>query len=130
MAKRAWDDSVLTDGSQVTAVDDRTNEDRENTRERLAQGGHLMTLGTIDGTTENTDGRHTVGVATEQGSAGEWNIYDDDGTTKVVRVVGSTYTVAADRNKVILKAGWVWSGPDRSSGNRSGMRFTRVLWTA
>ena len=117
MAKRAWVDSVLTDASFVTLVDNRTNEDRENVRERMLQGGHKMTITTLDTTTENNDGRHAVGVADGLGNVGEFNIFAFDGTTKGLTV---TDTGHANPQQIIAETGWKFVGTNVTTGAQPG----------
>ncbi len=121
MATRAWVNSPLSDGSQVTDVDNKTNEDRQNVRERFVQGGHIMTDVTLASTTENNDGRHTIGIGDALGAAGIFSIYAADGIAKAFTLHGPSH---ANANQILAEGAYVFTGANVTTGTDPGHKHT------
>jgi hypothetical protein len=82
MATRVWNEGAPGSGDNVGEGDDRIRDDKFDTRERLQQGGHVVSSGgpyTPSGATANNDGKHAVANGGDHPTG--FKVYKSDQTT-------------------------------------------------
>lgn len=124
MATRVWNETAPGSGDNVGEGDDRIRDDKFDTRERLQQGGHVVSSGgpyTPSGATANNDGKHAVANGGDHPTG--FKIYKADQTTVLVDFADGAITPAA---------GVTLSGVNITSGTEPGHkhRGTIAIWLA
>lgn len=121
----SWDSATPAGGDDPKFGDDRIRELKRALVEAFRNGGHKAQTGPI---VDPEFGRHTCGEANAMGgtgaSVGEWAIYANDSSTKIVQVFDSTGTPASTLSCPTLN---IASGTQRTLAIQLGGFATGVV---